>query len=108
MGVKQRGSYYTSDEHDTIESLFFRYSACREALWDMVDEARDEQDRFNESDELVKAFLIGFGAALHLTYYGSTLVATFLDEPVVVDKLNEGYYRTGISRGTYERLGASA
>ena len=36
------------------------------------------------------------------------LVATFLDEPVVVDKLNEGYYRTGIPRPPYERLGASA
>ncbi|MCH8217502.1 MAG: hypothetical protein IH892_12120 [Planctomycetes bacterium] len=67
VGMKQRGGYYTSDEHDQIESLLFRYSACREALWDMVDAARDEQDRFNESDEQVKAVLIGFSAALHLT-----------------------------------------
>ena len=104
VGMKQRGGYYTSDEHDQIESLLFRYSACREALWDMVDAARDEQDRFNESDEQVKAVLIGFSAALHLTYYGSMLVATFLDEPVVVDKLNEGYYRTGIPRGTYDHI----
>ena len=104
VGMKARGGFYTSDEHDLIESLLFRYLGCRASLWEMVDAAREGQDRFTESDEQVKAFLIGFGAALHLTYYGSTLVGTFLDEPVVIAKLNEAYHPSDIPRGTYDRI----
>ena len=104
IGMKERGGFYTSDEHDQIESLLFRYLGCRAALWAMVEAAREGQDRFTESDEKVKAFLIGFGAALHLTYYGSTLVGTFLDEPVVIAKLNEAHHRSGIPRGSYDRI----
>ncbi len=104
VGMKARGDFYTSDEHDLIESLLFRYLGCRASLWEMVDAAQEGQDRFTESDEQVKAFLIGFGAALHLTYYGSTLVGTFLDEPVVIAKLNEAYHPSDIPRGTYDRI----
>ena len=103
VGLRERG-YYTSDESDKIESLLFRYLLCRESLWDMVAVAVEEQDHFTKSDEQAKAFLIGFGAALRLTYYSSNLVVTFYDEPAVVAKLNEAHHRTGIPRGTYDQL----
>lgn len=103
FGRRQRG-YFTSDEHDKIESLLFRYLVCRESLWDMVDYYRDYETHFSDPEEQTKAFIIGFNAALHLAHYGSVLVATFLDEPVVIEKLNEPYHRSGIPKGTYDEI----
>lgn len=103
FGRRQRG-YFTSDEHDKIESLLFRYLACRESLWDMVDYYRDYETHFSDPEEQTKAFIIGFNAALHLAHYGSVLVATFLDEPEVIEKLNEAYHPSGIPKGTYEEV----
>jgi len=104
--LKERG-YYTSDEHDAIENLLFRYLACRESLWDIVDYYRDYHDRFLEEEDQVRGFILGFDSALHLAYYGSLLVETFIDEDTVIDKLNEEYYRSDIPEGTYDRLLAS-
>jgi len=103
FGRRQRG-YFTSDEHDKIESLLFRYLVCRESLWDMVDYYRDYETHFSDPEEQTKAFIIGFNAALHLAHYGSVLVATFLDEPLVIEKLNEPYHRSGIPKGTYDEV----
>ena len=103
FGMLDRG-YFTSDEHDKIENLLFRYLVCRESLWDMVDYYRDYETHFSDPEEQTKAFIIGFNAALHLAHYGSVLVATFLDEPVVIEKLNEPFHQSGIPKGTYEEI----
>ena len=103
VGRKDR-DYFTSDEHDQIESLLFRYLACRESLWDMVSFYSAYRDTFSNSELQTKGFLVGLGAAVHLTYYSSKVVALFLNQPVVIDKLNEAYYRWGIPEGTYDKL----
>jgi len=77
---------------------------CRESLWEIVDYYRDYRENFTVEQEQVKGFIIGFDAALHLAYYSSLLVATFLDDDIVIDKLNEEYYRSDIPRGTYNSL----
>lgn len=99
----ERG-HFTSDEHDRIESLLFRYLGLRESLWEIVDRYRDYRESFSESADRAKGFILAFNAALHLAYYSSTLVQTFMDEPAVVDKLNERYHRSDIPRGTYDRI----
>lgn len=106
IGLKERG-HYTSDEHDKIENLLFRFLVCRESLWEIVDYYRDYRDHFSDENDQVKGFIIGFDAALHLAYYSSLLVATFLENDVVIDKLNEEYYRSDIPGGTYDNLLAS-
>lgn len=103
VGRKDR-DYFTSDEHDQIESLLFRYLACRESLWDMVSFYSAYRDTFSNSELQTKGFLVGLGAAVHLTYYSSKVVASFLNQPVVIDKLNEAYYRLDIPEGTYDKL----
>jgi len=100
---KERG-HYTSDEHDKIENLLFRYLVCRESLWEMIDYYRDYNDRFSDEQNRTKGFTIGFDAALHLANYSSILVATFIDNDIIIDKLNEEYYRSGIPRGTFNKL----
>jgi len=106
VGLNER-LHYTSDEHDQIENLLFRYLACRESLWEIVHYYRDYRENFSDKRDQVKGFMLGFDAALHLAYYSSLLVATFIDHDVVIDKLNEEYYRSGIPGGTYNRLLAS-
>jgi len=96
--------HYTSGEHDKIESLLFRYLCVRESLWGIVNKYRDYKEDFGKDEDQTKAFVLAFNAALHLAYYSSTLVQTFMDEPAVIDKLNERYHRSDIPRGTYDRL----
>ncbi len=103
FGLKERG-HYISTEHDKIENLLFRYLACRESLWDMINFYRGYMKDFNGSEEQIKGFIIGFNAATHLAHYSSLLVSTFAEEPQVISKLNEAYYRSGIPRGTYDTL----
>lgn len=99
----ERG-YYTSDEHDRIESLLFRYVACRSSLWDMIDYYSDYEKHFADDLSRAKGFLIGFCAAAHLLNYSSLVVHTFMDSPAVKAKLNEEFHRSGISRGTFDEL----
>lgn len=96
--------YYTSDEHDAIERLMFRYLVCRESLWDMIEFYRDHETRFTSPERRAKGFVIGYSAALHLYYFSSKLIATFLDEPIVIKKLNEDYHRSEIPANTYENV----
>ncbi len=103
FGLKERG-HYTSTEHDNMESLLFRYLACRESLWDMINFYRSYMEHFKGSEDQTKGFIIGFNAAIHLAHYSSLLVSTFAEEPQVISKLNEAYYRSGVPRGTYDKL----
>ena len=103
FGLKERG-FFTSDEHDKIELLLFRYLLCRDSLWDFVNYYQNYADLFSASESQAKGFLIGFSAAQHLAFYSSTLVATFVDEPKVIAKLNEAYYRSDIPKNTYNKL----
>jgi len=100
---KEQG-HYTSDEHDAIENLLFRYLVCRESLWDMIHYYKDYRDTFSDNKDQVRGFILGFDAAIHLAYYSSMLVATFIDDDAVIEKLNEEYYRSDIPRGTYDKL----
>ena len=103
FGLKERG-HYISTEHDKVENLLFRYLACRDSLWDIINFYRSYMEHFKGSEEQTKGFIIGFNAALHLAHYSSLLVSTFAEEPQVINKLNEAYYRSGVPRGTYDKL----
>ena len=103
--IKSRNrGFYTSDEHDAIESLLFRYVMCRETMWEVLDFHRDYETRFTREEHQTKSFAIGFVAALSLCEYGSLFVHTFLDSPQTIAKLNEAYYRLEIPRDTYDRI----
>jgi len=96
--------YFPADEHDRIEHLFFRYLICRSSLWDMVRSYLDYRERFPDATTQTKAFVIGFDAALHLAFYASLLVDTFVDEEMGVAKLNEAYPRSGIPADTFDEI----
>ncbi len=110
MGQMQRvfatsgRDYYTSDEHDLIEQLLFRFLMCRETLWDMLEFHRDYMNHFESEEQQTKSFVIGFTAGSQLYYYSSLLVSAFLDSPKAIAKLNEAYYRSEIPAGTYDMI----
>ncbi|MBI1784162.1 hypothetical protein HYR69_03380 [Candidatus Sumerlaeota bacterium] len=99
-----QNEYFSNEEHDAIEHLLFRYLVCRESLWDMIEFYRDYDTRFVSERNRAKAFVTGYTAALHLYFFSSRMVATFLDEPMVIKKLNEAYYRSQIPEGTYNMV----
>ncbi|OGV65613.1 MAG: hypothetical protein A2498_08875 [Lentisphaerae bacterium RIFOXYC12_FULL_60_16] len=96
--------HFTSEQHDRVEQMLFRFVVCWESLWDLVTFYSDFGDKVGDSSLADKGFLIGYDAALHLNYYGCKMVLTFLDEPAFTAKLNEGYPRCEIPSGTFDRM----
>ena len=103
VGLKERG-HFTSEEHDAIVGLLFRYLVCREALWDMLAFYSDQRKNFAKESDQAKGFVIGLSAALHLHAYSGRLVETFLNEPEVIAKINEGNFRFNIPEGVYDQI----
>ncbi len=101
--MKQRG-FFTADENDAIESLLFRYLVCRDSLWEMVVSYRDAPEVPASPDLRAQAFVLGMNAAIKLSYYSSKMVATYLDEPEVITKLNEAHPAYDIPRGTFDQI----
>lgn len=103
VGLEDR-EHFTSDEHDKIARLLFRYLMVRESLWDRVCYYSNYRELSPDPEIQTKGFIVAFNSALQLTFYSSRLVATFIDEPAVIEKLNESYYRYNIPEGTYDKL----
>lgn len=96
--------YYEPREHDKIENLLFRYLMCRGSLWEFVRYYVNYRQIYSDPVLQTKAFLIGYGAGLQVVNYSSLIVATFLNEPVGIAKINEAFPRSEIPRGTYDML----
>ncbi len=103
VGLFERG-YYTADEHDRIEGLLSRYLQCRNALWELLDFYLGYREMSPDPELQTRGFLIGLGAAVSLVDAASKMIALFMDEPVVIAKINEPYPRSGIPAGTYDTL----
>ena len=101
----ERG-HFTSDEHDLIEDLLFRFLACRESLWELINRYQENAANFDEQ-QWTRAFVVAFSAATHLCYYSSVLIDTFQDDSRVVAKLNEAFYRSDVPAGTFDTISRS-
>ena len=102
--TRREKGYFSNKEHDLIEQLLFRYLICRESLWEMINFYQDYPARFTTEPRRTRGFLIGYSAGLLVYHYSARLVHTFLEEPLVRQKLNEDYYRSEIPAGTYDML----
>ena len=96
--------HFSAEEHEAIEQLLFRYLACREAIWEIIEYYWDYEENFSSEENRAHAILTGYCSALHLYYYSGRLVLTFWDDELVRAKLNEAYYRSEIPAGSYDRL----
>jgi hypothetical protein len=103
IGRRNRG-YYTSDEHDKVENILFRYLKCRESLWDIINYCAEYKEDLLTSELKAKGFMLGLVAGTHLYYHSSKHITVFMDDPDVVRKLNETYYRYEIPHNNYKKV----
>jgi hypothetical protein len=52
----------------------------------------------------MKALLVGYASALTLYKYSGILITKNMGDDQVIDKLNEAYFRSGISRGSFREV----
>ena len=100
--LEERG-YYSTDEHDRVVGLLYRYLVARESLWDMVS-IHARHARSVASDDRIRSNIIALYAANLLRDSSSKMVLGFLDNEKVVEKLNEGYHEYGIGKDSFETI----
>lgn len=103
-GSWRKRGYFTAEENDRIEDLFFHFTTGHTALWDLVNYYEGTDVHFSDDETGIKAHVLVLYAEFLLAYHSSFLVAEFSDDPVAISKLNEAFYRSGIPRGGYNRL----
>ena len=103
-GSWQKHGYFTAEENDRIENLFFQFTTCHTALWDLINYYGGTDAHFPDDETGIKAHVLILYAEFLLAYHSSFLVAEFTDDSVAISKLNEAFYRSGILRGGYNRL----
>ena len=103
-GSWRKRGYFTAEENDGIEDLFFHFTTGHTALWDLVNYYEGTDVHFSDDETGIKAHVLVLYAEFLLAYHSSFLVAEFSDDPVAISKLNEAFYRSGIPRGGYNRL----
>jgi hypothetical protein len=96
--------HFSNVESDKIENLLFRYLVLRRSVWDIINKYRDYNTYSNYPHENMKALLVGYASSLTLYKYSGILITKNMGDDQVVDKLNEVYFRSGISRGSFREV----
>jgi len=109
IALHQRGGwlkrgYFTSEENNQIEQLYFRFMVGHTTLWDIIDSYKEPQAHLIDGETLAKTHTLMLYAELLLSYHTSSIVAEFMDDPVAIAKLNEAFFLSEIPQGTYDRL----
>ena len=102
-GWPKRG-YIDSEESNQFERFYFRFVVGHTCLWDIINSYGGGQARFADDETGIKAHTLVLYAEFLLAFHTSFLVAEFMHDPVAIAKLNEPFFRSEISRGTYDRL----
>jgi hypothetical protein len=100
---RQRG-YFDAGQQDQVESLLFRFLACRHTLGHLANYHRDNDIRYANDEAKARSSVIAFAAGFRLVFYDASLVQAFRDDPIAIAKLNEAFYRSRIPAKTYDRL----
>ena len=96
--------HFSNVESDKIENLLFRYLVLRRSVWDIINKYRDYNTYSDYPHENMKALLVGYASALTLYKYSGILITKNMGDDQVIDKLNEAYFRSDISRGSFREV----
>ena len=102
--TRHETGHFSNVESDKIENLLFRYLVLRRSVWDIINKYRDYNTYSNDPTENMKALLVGYSSALTLYKYSGILITKNMGDDQVIDKLNEAYFRSGISRGSFRKV----
>lgn len=100
---RKRG-FFDAGQQDQIESLLFRFLACRHTLGQLANYHRDNDRRYGDDEAKVKSSVLAFAAGFRLVFYDASLVQAFRGDSIAIAKLNEEFYRSRIPAKTYDRL----
>ncbi len=100
----RRLGYFDAGQQDQIESLLFRFLACRHTLEQLANYHRDNDNRYADDAAKAGSAVIAFAAGFRLVFYDASLVQAFRGDPIAIAKLNEEFYRSRIPAKTYDRL----
>ena len=94
--------YFDAEQQNQVESLLFRFLACRHTLEQLANEYHYES---RKDDEIrAESSVIAFAAGFRLVFYDASLVKAFHGDPVAIANLNEEFYRSRIPAKTYDHL----
>ena len=102
--TRHETGHFSNVESDKIENLLFRYLVLRRSVWDIINKYRDYNTYSNDPTENMKALLVGYTSALTLYKYSGILITKNMGDDQVVDKLNEAYFRSSITRGSFQEV----
>jgi hypothetical protein len=102
--TRHETGHFSNVESDKIENLLFRYLVLRRSVWDIINKYRDYNTYSDYPHENMKALLVGYASALTLYKYSGILITKNMGDDQVIDKLNEAYFRSGISRGSFREV----
>ena len=102
--TRHETGHFSNVESDKVENLLFRYLVLRRSVWDIINKYRDYNTYSNDPTENMKALLVGYSSALTLYKYSGILITKNMGDDQVIDKLNEAYFRSDISRGSFREV----
>ena len=76
-GSWQERGYFTAEENDRIEDLFFHFTTGHTALWDLINYYQGTDAYFPDDETEIKAHVLVLYAEFLLAYHSSFLVAEF-------------------------------
>jgi len=96
---KDNNEYFTNEQYDKIERLYFRFTLCTKSLVDIVNAYTNFSDRSKYSKKNSEAFLLGYCATLTIYKYSAELILSTSTNQKLIDKLNEEFPRVEIKGG---------
>ncbi len=102
--TRHQTGHFSNKESDQIENLLFRYLVLRKSYWEIINKYRDYNSYSDNPTENAKALIIGYSSALMLYKYSGILITKNMGDDQVIDKLNEAYFRSDISRGSFREV----
>ena len=102
--TRHETGHFSNVESDKVENLLFRYLVLRRSVWDIINKYRDYNTYSDYPHENMKVLLVGYTSALTLYKYSGILITKNMGDNQVIDKLNEAYFRSDISRGSFREV----
>jgi hypothetical protein len=100
--ARQRG-YFTPDEEDRVRQLLLAYRNYRLSTYAIIERHRSYEDAEDPIEQL-RAFIVGYAAALTVYAKSQKLIQAYRREPLVRRKLNEPEPAFGLETGFFDGI----
>ncbi len=100
-GDWQKRGYFSAEESDRIELLYFRFHTANQQLCQIVERYEKVPAGSAEAKQAIATRTRANRLALEQAHF---MVTTFGTAPIAVAKLNQAFPRSDIPRDTYDRL----